>query len=191
MCSSDLPDFIPSAKFTSEHREKMAINASSFLWKEEENLVLFLIKAQEDSIAWDASEQGSFMANYFNPIVIPTIEHVPWVEQNIPIPPGIYDEVIHILKEKISVGVYERSNSSYQSKWFCILKKDGKSLRIIHNLQPLNVVTIKDSRAPPILEFYAENLRGCGCYTGLDLFVTFNHRALVAQSRDLTTFRHP
>ena len=70
----------------------------------------------------------------------------------------IYDEVIRIIKEKIKIGVYERSNSSYQSKWFCILKKDGKSLQIVHDLQPLNVVTVKDSGAPPILEFYAENL---------------------------------
>ena len=122
------PDFIPLAKFTSDRREKMAINASGFLGKEEENLILFLIKAQEDSIAWDTSKQGSFRADYFNPIVIPTIQHVPWVERNIPIPPGIYNKVVCILKEKISVGVYERSNSSYWSKLFCILKKDRKSL---------------------------------------------------------------
>ena len=105
----------------------MAINASSFLWKEEENLILFPIKAQEDGIAWDASEQGSFRADYFDPVIIPTMEHVPWVDWNIPILPG-NDEVICILKEKISVGVYERSNSSYWLKWFCILKKDRKSL---------------------------------------------------------------
>ena len=30
----------------------------------------------------------------------------------------------------------EDSNSSYWSRWFCVLKKDGKSLRIVHNLQP-------------------------------------------------------
>ena len=127
--------------------------------------------------------------DYFDPVVIPTIEHIPWVEQNIPIPPGIHDEVIRILKEKIRVGVYKRSNSSYQSKWFCVLKKDGKSLCLVHDLQPLNTVTIKDSGTPPILEFYADNLGGRGCYTGLDLFVAFDHRALSVQSRDLTTFQ--
>ena len=95
---------------------------------------------------------GKLLEGYFDPVVIPTIEHIPWVEQNIPIPPGIYDEVIKILKEKIWVGVYERSNSAYRSMWFCILKKDGKSLRLVHDLQPLNAVTIKDSGVPPILE---------------------------------------
>jgi len=76
-------------------------------------LILFLIKAQEEGIAWDVSEQGKFWKDYFNPVVIPTIDHIPWVEWNIPIPPGIYDEVVKILKEKIQVEVYERFNSTY------------------------------------------------------------------------------
>ena len=169
----------------------MNINASDFLWPEEEKLVLFLIKAQEEGIAWDTAERGSFRQDYFDPVVMSTIEHIPWVEQNIPIPPGIYDEVVRILKENIKIGVYERSNSSYRSKWFCVLKKDGKSLQLIHDLQPLNTVTIKDSSALPILKFYVDNLGGRGCYTGLDLFVAFDHRALAVQSRDLTTFQMP
>jgi len=57
-------------------------------------------------------------------------------------------------------------------------EKDGKSLRIVHDLQPLNAVMVKDSGAPPILEFYAENLGGRESYTGLDLFVAFDHCSL-------------
>jgi len=77
---------------------------SGFLWLEEEKLVLFLIKAQEEAITWDTSEHGNFWKDYFDPVVISTIEHIPWVECNIPIPLGIYDEVVRILKEKIWVG---------------------------------------------------------------------------------------
>src|SRR5882724_791222 len=44
---------------------------------------------------------------------------------------------------------------------------------------------------PPILEFYAENLGGQGSYTGLDLFVAFDHQSLAVQSQDLTTFQMP
>ena len=84
----------------------MNINTSSFLWLEEEKLVLFLIKAQEEGTVWHASEHGNFQKNCFDLVVIPTIEHIPWVKCNIPIPPGIYDKVVRILKEKIWVGVY-------------------------------------------------------------------------------------
>ena len=93
-------------------------------------------------------------------ILSPCHSNIPWVRQNIPIPPRIHDKVIRIIKEKIKIGIYERSNSSYQSKWFCVLKKDGKFLRIIHDFQPLNAVTIQDLGAPPILKFYADNLGG-------------------------------
>jgi len=89
---------------------------------------------------------------------------------------GYIDEVIKIIKEKIKISVYELSNSYYWSKWFCVLKKDGKSLRIMHDLQPLNAVTIQDSGAPPILEFYVDNLGGQGSYMGLYFFVAFDNR---------------
>src|SRR5882672_4961929 len=169
----------------------MDINLSGFLWPEEEKLMLFLIKAQEAAIAWDLTKRGKFRKDYFKPVVVPTVKHILWVECNIPIPPGIYDEVIRIIKEKIKVGVNERSNLSYRSKWFCVLKKDRKSLWIVDDLQLLNAVTIKDSGAPPILEFYVDNLGGRGSYTGLDLFVAFDHWTLAIQSHDLMTFQTP
>ena len=64
---------------------------------------------------------------------------MPWVHKNIPILTGLLDKVINMFKEKITV--YEPSNALYHSHWFCVLKKNG-SLRLMHNLQPLNAVTI-------------------------------------------------
>ena len=54
-------------------------------------------------------------------------------------------------------GVYEPSNSSYQSQWFCMVKKDGKSLQIVHDLQLLNAMSIKDATVPPMVEHLAES----------------------------------
>jgi len=185
------PDFEAGKRYTLERKEAMPINKDSFLWPEEEKLVHYLIKAHEKAFAWDETEKGKFSNEYFDPVVIPTIEHVPWVLRNIPIPPGIHDRVVEIIKDKISSGIYEPSNSSYRSRWFCVLKKDGKSLRIVHDLQPLNAVAIKDSAVPPIIEPYAESFGGKACYSMFDLFVGFDQRELAQQSRDLTTFQTP
>ena len=38
----------------------------------------------------------------------------------------------------MNAGIFEPSNSSYRSRIFGFLKKDGKALRIIHALEPLN-----------------------------------------------------
>ena len=70
------------------------------------------------------------------------VPHEPYIERNIPIPPGIYKEVCGIIKSKLEAGVYEPSNTSDRTRWFCILKKDGKSLRIMHSLEPLNRISI-------------------------------------------------
>ena len=99
--------------------------------------------------------------------------------------------MVEIIKNKIQLEIYKPSNSSYRSHWFYVLKKDGKALHIVHNLQPLNAVTIKDSGIPPMIEQYAKLFDGWGCYGMFDLFVGFDQQALVSQSRDLTTFQTP
>jgi len=58
----------------------MNINSSGFLWLEEHKLVLFLIKKQEAAIAWDPSECRNFRKDYFETIVILTVEQIPWVK---------------------------------------------------------------------------------------------------------------
>ncbi|KAF7763894.1 hypothetical protein Agabi119p4_8431 [Agaricus bisporus var. burnettii] len=185
------PDFTPGTRYTEERKDAMNVNKEGFLTDEEEKLVHHLIKLQELAFAWNEDEKGKFSEEYFDPVTIPTIEHVPWVCRNIPIPPGNYQKVVDIIKAKISSGVYEPSNSSYRSRWFCVLKKDGKSLRLVHDLQPLNAVTIKDSGLPPMVEQYAESFGGRGCYGVFDLLVGFDQRSLSPDSRDLTTFQTP
>lgn len=167
------------------------INSSGFLWPEEVKLVEHLFLVHEKAFAWDETEKGMFGEAWFDPIVIPTIEHVPWALRNIPIPPGIHDEVVKIIRQKIRSNVYEPSNSSYRSRWFCVLKKDGKSLRIVHNLEPLNAVTIQDVGVPPMVEHLAESFACRAVYGLFDLFVSFDQRSLDSVSRDLTTFQTP
>ena len=185
------PDFVPSKRYTQEQKDANKQNATGFLWPEEEKLAHELIRLQEDALAWIELEKGSFSSEYFDPIVFPVVEHIPWQYRNIPIPPGKYDEIIGIIKDKIATGVYEPSNSSYRLRWFCVFKKDGKSLRIVHDLQPLNAVSIQDRGVPPIFEPYAESFGGRACYGVFDLFVSFDQRVLDSSSQDMTTFQTP
>ena len=185
------PEFVPGERYTEERMRQMPVNKDGFLWPEEEKLVHHLIKLHEYAFAWTEDEKGKFSEEYFEPVVIPTIEHIPWALKNIPIPPGIYNQVISVVKDKIRAGIYEPSNSSYCSRWFCVLKKDKKSLQLVHNLQPLNAVVIRDPAVPPTVEPYAESFGGRACYGMFDLFVAFDQRPLAPQSRDLTTFQTP
>ena len=71
------------------------------------------MRLQEKGFAWSPKEGGNFKGEFFPAVKIPMEPHKPWVEQNIPIPPGIYEEVCRIIKDKIDAGVYEPSNASY------------------------------------------------------------------------------
>lgn len=186
------PNFVANGRYTEERKEKMdAAHSENFLTTEERKLMHWLIAEHHEAFAWDDTERGKFKEEFFPPIEIPTIAHIPWVEKQFRIPPAIYDEVCKVIKRKIDAGVYEPSNSSYRSRWFCVVKKDGKSLRLVHSLEPLNKVTIAHSGLPPATEELAMHFSGRSCSGILDLYVGYDERQLAESSRDLTTFQTP
>jgi hypothetical protein len=192
----DLPThpaaFEPTGRYTTERMEQFdKIHAGNFLLPEERKLLHRFMCLQNEGFAWTDLERGHFREDFFPPIDMPTIPHKPWAQRNIPIPPGIYDEVCWLIKRKIDAGVYEPSNSSYRSRWFCVAKKDGKSLRIVHSLEPLNKVTIKHAGVTPFTDQIGEHFAGRACGGMLDLYVGYDERGLAPDSRDLTTFQSP
>ncbi|TDL26453.1 hypothetical protein BD410DRAFT_704100, partial [Rickenella mellea] len=118
------PPFVPTAKFTIERHAALDIHTSTFLTPDEIALAVTVLANNENALAWNELEKGRFRNDYFDPVVIPTIEHVPWAQKTIPIAPGILPEVIDLLKEKIAAGVYETSDASYRSGWFVVKKKN-------------------------------------------------------------------
>ena len=131
----------PGGRLTQERLAEINFDPDGFLWPEEHKLFEQLLKIHQNHFVFEDHQRGSFREDYFSPYKIPVVPHIPWAYGNIPIPPGIREKVIQLLREKIAAGVYEPSQSSYRSRWFCVLKKSGK-LRIVHDLQPLNKVTI-------------------------------------------------
>jgi hypothetical protein len=121
--------------------------------------VFDVLMKNEAALAWDDSEKGCLRDDYFTPMVVPTIEHKPWASKNILIPHGLWEPIITFIKEKIASGMYEPSGSSYRLQWFCVPKKNG-SFHIVHDLQLLNAVTVKDAGAPLNIEPYTENVAG-------------------------------
>lgn len=180
----------PGDRLTQERLEELKINPEQFLWPEEEKLFIHILKLNQNYFVFEDNQRGSFREDYFSPYVIPVVPHIPWAFPNIPIPPGIKDKVVELLKEKIAAGVYEPSQSSYRSRWFCVMKKSGK-LRLVHDLQPLNKVTIRDAGLPPNLDNFVEPFAGRQCYTVFDLYWGFDARKVHPRSRDMTAFLTP
>jgi len=106
------------------------------------------------------------------------VAHILWVEKPFRIPLAIYEEVYKMIKRKIDAGVYEPFNSSYWSRWFCVIKKNGKSLRIVHSLEPLNRVMIAHSGLPLVTEELAMHFAGRACSGILDLYVGYDEMVL-------------
>ncbi|EJD36125.1 hypothetical protein AURDEDRAFT_74561, partial [Auricularia subglabra TFB-10046 SS5] len=124
------PDVVPTKVMTKERMDGFKIDESAHLWEEEKRLLKAIIAANEKSFAWKETERGRFRSDYFPPVNLAVLPHVPWTKRHVPIPPSIREGLVELLKEKIKAGVYEECNSSYRNSWFCVVKKDGRSLRI-------------------------------------------------------------
>jgi hypothetical protein len=134
-------------------------------------------------------EKGSFKPEYFDPYCLTgrrtrplaAQEHFPFHLKSITRSLGLSGE--------IAAGVYRTVEFLVRSRWFCVLKKDRKSLRIVHDLQPLNAISIQDRGVPPLTEPYAESFGSRACYGALDLFVSFDQRVLDLVHGDMTISR--
>ena len=184
------PEFQPTAKVTGERMNAIDIDSNPDLLPEEKKLLKHIIVLNERGVAFSENERGTFRSDYFSDYKMPVVDHQPWQDKNIPLPQGYKDEIIKLLKEKADAGVYEEAQSSYRSRWFCVKKKNG-GLRIVHDLQKLNGVSIKDSGVPPILEEFVEAYAGRSIYTVLDMYWGFHARILDKDSRDMTAFQSP
>lgn len=96
------PEFQPAGWYMQERKEIIDQNHDEgFLWKEEMKLLHHLMTVQEQGFAWEPSETGTFREDFFPPVKFLTLPYEPWVEKNIPTPPGIFVDVCKILKDKI------------------------------------------------------------------------------------------
>jgi len=184
------PPYTPTSWYTKEHKDIIEhAHPGDFLLLEEHALMHHFMCAQNLGFAWYDLEHGHFHKDFFPPIEILTIPYKPWAQQNIPIPPSIYEEVCQIIRNKLDAGVYKPSNSSYRLRWFCMVKKDGKLLQIVHSLELLNQVTIKHAGVTPFTNQIGKHFTGRACSGMLDLYVGYDEHGLSSTSRDLTTFQ--
>src|SRR6266850_1860688 len=103
--------FTLTGRYTVEHKEAVdKQHEGDFLWDEERKLMHHFMSVQNKAFAWDDIEHGKFKEEYFPPVEIPTVPHEPWIQKNIPIPPGIYEDICEQIRTKIQAGVYEPSN---------------------------------------------------------------------------------
>ena len=119
--------------------------------------------------------------------VIRTVPHQPWQKKPIRLPQSRHEEVTRIMKEQMRSGKYEPSSASYRSTFFAVEKKGG-ALRVIHDLQPLNAVTIWDATLPPHVDNMIESFSGRAIYGLFDLKSGYDSWILATISRDLTSF---
>lgn len=93
------PKFKPTGRYTQERKDAFdKVHDGDFLERSECDLLHHFVSIHNDGFAWNDAERGHFCEDFFPPIEIPVIPHKPWVQRNIPIPPGILGKVCEVLQ---------------------------------------------------------------------------------------------
>ncbi|MBW0542551.1 hypothetical protein O181_082266 [Austropuccinia psidii MF-1] len=177
-------------KVTHERLQAVNLGPPGWLSNEEINLLKNFITLREKARYFREEERGLLKHSYGKPYKIPGTPHEPWQKKPIPIPKSILRKFAELIRERIRTGLYEKSTSSYTCPIFCVFKSNGK-LRIVHDLQELNKVTIKDSGLPPHIEGFVDAFAGRACYGLGDIMRGYDERELGVITRPHTTFRTP
>jgi len=80
------PKFSPCGRYTQERKDLFDKAHPGFLWPAERDLLHHFMMLHQQAFAWNDTERGHFREDFFPPVEMPVVPHVPWVQRNIPIP---------------------------------------------------------------------------------------------------------
>lgn len=129
------------SRLTPERLSNMKIGIG-FLSEKEKQPFIDILFEYEGAVAFDESEMGLLNPSIEPPIVIPTVPHTPWQQQNLRLPKAVQDAATAHVQEKLREGILEFSQGLYRSRYFLIAKKTPGTWQFINDVQPLNKVTI-------------------------------------------------
>ena len=72
-----LPDFVTGTRFTQDCANSLDLDLVNWLWPEEVKLVWWIVQDHELAFTWMAAEWGCLKEEYFPPVIIPAISHMP------------------------------------------------------------------------------------------------------------------
>ena len=175
------------SRLTPERLAAMKIG-TGFLSDQEKQIFIDILFQFEGAIAFDDSEMGLLNPAIEPPVVIHTVPHVPWQQQNIRLPKSMQQVATQYVKEKLANGMLEFSDGPYRSRYFLVKKKNPGEFRFINDVQLLNGVTIRDSGMPPSVDEFSEDFAGYPITSAIDHYSGYNQILLDKISRDLTAF---
>ena len=175
------------SRLTPERLAAMKIG-NGLLSDAEKQLFIDILFEFEGAIAFTDSEMGLLDPSIELPVVIPTVPHEPWQQQNLRLPKAMEEAATEIVKEKLQHGLLEFSQGPYRSRYFLVEKKLKGAWRLINDVQQLNKITIHDSGMLPAVDEFSEDFAGYPITSVIDYYSGYYQIPLDKESCDLTAF---
>ncbi|KAL3676829.1 hypothetical protein R1sor_026777 [Riccia sorocarpa] len=176
--------------FTEKTLDELGIGTDGTLLQAEKMRFRKMLRRHGKAFAFEPHEIGCVDPSVVPPMIVFSVPHAPWNLRPILVPKALLPKLLELLKEKMRMRILEPSLAPYSSRWFTVPKKNS-SLRFIQDMQPMNVVTIRNAGVGPIVDEYAEAFAGRAIYSMGDLYSGYDQFQIAEGSRDLTTIKTP
>ena len=160
----------------------------TFLSVEEKQLFVNILFEFEGTITFDESEMGLLHESIEPPIEIHTVSHILWQQQNLQLLKAMRDAATEHVKQKLASSVLEFCQGPYRLQFFLVAKKKPGEWRFINDIQPVNIITIRESGLSPSVDEFSEKFVGYLISSPIDYFSRYFEIPLATSSRDLTGF---
>ncbi|RKP33733.1 hypothetical protein BJ085DRAFT_5536, partial [Dimargaris cristalligena] len=115
-------------RLTDENTRALVIGDGE-LTDTESHYFLNRLREVDQVFAFNKTHLGMVKPEFAPPIRVATVPHTPWNFKPFAVPRAMHDQVVAMLRDRLESGVIEPSEGPYASRWFTLLKKDGKNLR--------------------------------------------------------------
>ncbi|EJD48346.1 hypothetical protein AURDEDRAFT_162817 [Auricularia subglabra TFB-10046 SS5] len=113
------------------------------------------IATHKELVARRKTAERRVRSNHLSPVKLAVLPHLLETRRQVPIPPSMREGLVTLLDEEIKARVDKAGDSRGQCSWFCVVEKDERNLRIVHDLQPMNEDAIREAGLEPRTEEFS------------------------------------
>lgn len=137
----------------------------------------------------DVFSQGDFDIGHTTTVKhrVDLKDETPFKHRHRRIPPSMYQEVKEHLQELLGAGIIRPSNSPWASGVVLVRKKNGK-LRFCVDYRHLNINTVKDSYALPVIDELMDHFHGARYFSSLDMRLGYYQVEVEEEHKPRTAF---
>ena len=157
----------------------------------EHELLLWILRNQEKTLAWDYSEISCFHDDVVTSVMIRTVKYEAWQASNFPVLWALLPKIIEMLHEQKRFELLKNCDNPYCNSWFLMKKKITGNYWKVDAATELNKIIKRDTNLPLSVNVFSEKFTEMHYTFLINMFSEYDQILLDPCSCNLTAIQTP